>query len=479
MRGSAALTAAGALAQPLEALAQPSEAQAQQSESPSGDSPRDSDGTAPSNAPDSTSASTGTQAANKATARTAATEGIKLFREQRFAEALDKMQRAQALYDAPVHVLYIARCQAELGQLILAAESYRNLSKTQLPADAPDAFERAVQDGTRELRELEPRIPSLLVRVVPTDAPNLSFRVDGEDVPSAAIGIKRLINPGHHTLSVSADGYAPHSERVDVPEGELVEVSINLTPAEAEASDRSATEAEVDVDTPPTAERQRSLDSVSFLIGLRLGIAAPAGRLPGQAAHPQLQEAVRFPDVATTGGELELRMGAHFLNRWGVFAFLNAQPLGDAEDTFQGDSGLASGLVTAAPGKPNAATLGLAVMGGTERGKFGGFAELGVGFHRVAYATELSVAAGGSCAADVQTGGLAARLSLGLNVPVRRRLLHLTPYFTWQLGSAGSVEYSVASDCAVEGPGKLDIDDDPGHSVLSLGVGGDFFFGGN
>src|SRR5690606_30088296 len=138
-------------------------------------------------------------------------------------------------------------------------------------------------------------------------------------------------------------------------------------------------------------------------------------------------------------GELELRVGVHFLNRWGIFGFLNAQPLGDAEDTFQRDSSLISGLATVAPGKPTAATLGVAVMGGTERGKFGGFAELGAGFHRVAYPADLTLGAGSavSCTGDVRTNGITARVSLGLNVPIRRRLLHLTPYVTWQLGTVG------------------------------------------
>jgi hypothetical protein len=79
----------------------------------------------------------------------------------------------------------------------------------------------------------------------------------------------------------------------------------------------------------------------------------------------------------------------------------------------------------------------------------------------------------------VQTTGITARVSLGLNVPVRRRLLHLTPYLTWQLGSVGSVEYLGTGECPGDGPGKIDIADDPGHSVVSLGVGGDFFIGGN
>ena len=62
-------------------------------------------------------------AADKATARQLAVHGIKLYGDGKYSEALDKLQRAQTLYDAPVHLLYIARCQHKLGMLVESAES--------------------------------------------------------------------------------------------------------------------------------------------------------------------------------------------------------------------------------------------------------------------------------------------------------------------------------------------------------------------
>src|SRR5688572_3828355 len=79
-------------------------------------------------------------AADKATACTLATEGIKLFRANKFAEALDKLQRAQALYDAPVHLLYIARSQVKLDKLVDGSETYRRLIRFPLETNPPPAF---------------------------------------------------------------------------------------------------------------------------------------------------------------------------------------------------------------------------------------------------------------------------------------------------------------------------------------------------
>ena len=55
-------------------------------------------------------------AADKATARELATEGIELYKKEKYSEALDRMKRAEQLFDAPVHLLYIARSQEKLAQ---------------------------------------------------------------------------------------------------------------------------------------------------------------------------------------------------------------------------------------------------------------------------------------------------------------------------------------------------------------------------
>src|SRR5664280_675076 len=57
-------------------------------------------------------------ASDKATARQMATEGIQSYKQGKYAEALDLLQRAEQLYDAPVHLIYIARVQAALGKLV-------------------------------------------------------------------------------------------------------------------------------------------------------------------------------------------------------------------------------------------------------------------------------------------------------------------------------------------------------------------------
>jgi hypothetical protein len=175
-------------------------------------------------------------AADKATARTLATEGIQLFRQDRFADALDKLERAEALFDAPVHLLYIARCQARLNRLVEAAEAYRRLVRTELPPQAPQTFKDAVADGQKELPDVEPRIPSLRVDVTPTNVKDVRLTIDGEVVSSAVIGVDRPINPGAHVIEVSAKGQITVSKRVDVSAASKQVVKLDLVAAPSSTS---------------------------------------------------------------------------------------------------------------------------------------------------------------------------------------------------------------------------------------------------
>ena len=172
-------------------------------------------------------------AADKATARQLAVQGIKLYGDGKYSEALDKLERAQTLYDAPVHLLYIARCQHKLGMLVESAETYRRLVRVPLGVDAPQAFRDAISDGKKELSQVEPKVPTLRVDVQPANVQGLQLSIDGVQVSAAVVGIERPINPGQHKIEVSAPGYQPAASTVALGKGEKKAVNMTLQPAAA------------------------------------------------------------------------------------------------------------------------------------------------------------------------------------------------------------------------------------------------------
>ncbi len=408
-------------------------------------------------------------AADKATARTQATQAIELYRAGEYTQALDKMQRAQALFDAPVHLLYIARAQARLGKLVEASETYRTLSRTQLEADAPPAFINAVHAAQTELPEVEQRIPKLLIRVTPAHAGNKQLTLDGKPLPVEVIGIERPVNPGAHSLMVSADGYKKFVRELNVEEGRLEELEVEL---EQETAPEAAVDASAE---PPPEEPTKKKIPMALLLGARLGGAIPGGKLPGEVVRDRSMQPA-FGDVAAPGGELELRIGATLLKHFGLFLYGSGQSLreGDNDAVYADAPELQAGA-------PTLTSAGVAASAGTEQGKFGGYAEVGISFVRNMQYSTVGQVGGQRCRLSVSLHGSGLRAGAGMNIPLSE-IFHLTPYAAFSFGGFRDMSVTDENDCVsrLQGtPAELSLEakvaDSPTASVFTLGVGLDYF----
>ena len=171
-------------------------------------------------------------AEDKAGARAAAERGGAEYKAAHFKEALDLFLRAESLIHAPTHVLMIARTQSALGDIVVAKESYLKITREEVASKAPPAFKRAHDDAEKELKDLEPRIPSIQVTVTGAAAPtNLVVLMDAKPVPTALVGIPRPVNPGKHAFSATATGFAAPEKSLTVKEGEAQSLVLELKPA--------------------------------------------------------------------------------------------------------------------------------------------------------------------------------------------------------------------------------------------------------
>src|SRR5687767_4640019 len=80
------------------------------------------------------------QTRDRAAARAAADAGADAFEKNDYPQALELFSRAERLYHAPPHLLFIARSLEKLGRLVEAREAYLKLAAEKLPASAPNAF---------------------------------------------------------------------------------------------------------------------------------------------------------------------------------------------------------------------------------------------------------------------------------------------------------------------------------------------------
>ena len=88
--------------------------------------------------------------AERAAARDLFKQGDELQRAGKYADALDKFQRAQQVFQAPTNVLRIAECQTQLGKLVEATEAYRSVIRWPLAPGAPPAFQSAIDQAKVE-----------------------------------------------------------------------------------------------------------------------------------------------------------------------------------------------------------------------------------------------------------------------------------------------------------------------------------------
>jgi tetratricopeptide (TPR) repeat protein len=394
---------------------------------------------------------------DRATARQLATEGIELYRAEKYEEALDHLERAEALYEAPVHLLYIARAQKALGRWVAAAETYRKLLRTELTADSPAPFSRAVEEGRAEFERLEGRIPRLTVRVDPEGAEGLVVRIDGQELKSAALGVPRLTDPGAHLVEASAPGFDPARAEIELAEGAAEELTLSLTGAEV------AGPAGISSGSTPSG-------TLGLLAALRVG---GFGRLGGGGRIGEEQATSDyFP--AGLGGELQvgLRFGSYYALKLGGHGFaLSAGSVLEARS-----EGLPAGTELTTSQSARGGSIAFAAGGDPRR--LGPFGEAALLFNEYRLDEQLQTGAGSCTGSTVYAGG-ALRLGGGLYIPVASALT-LTPLVSATFGSftSRSQQSSIAGASCVATPVTRQEEGEFGvYHEIFLGLGGDLLFG--
>lgn len=160
---------------------------------------------------------------NKATARELAVAGLEALEKKDFKTAADRFERARKLYRAPSITLGMARAYVGLGKLVAAREAYSLITYNR---NVGTAFAGVVADADKELAALAPRVPGVVINLKGGTNPKVT--IDGDDVPAAALGVKRAVDPGQHVVKVTAPGFFPDQARFNVTEGKVETVSLEL-----------------------------------------------------------------------------------------------------------------------------------------------------------------------------------------------------------------------------------------------------------
>lgn len=147
----------------------------------------------------------------------------KLYKQARYAEAIEKFEEAYALKPHPVIYFNIGRCYEQLNETAKAPRAYRDYLRLSPTAADRDTVADAIANLERRLRDTG--VQQLLVF---TEPPTARIEVDGQDVGQSPASIE--LKAGNHQLVVRADGFEPVERSFVMSLSRATEMTINLRP---------------------------------------------------------------------------------------------------------------------------------------------------------------------------------------------------------------------------------------------------------
>lgn len=169
----------------------------------------------------------GQTATDSATAETLFNEALALLEGKKFSEACAKLEASQSLDPGVGTLLYLADCYQQVGRTASAWATFREAAYM-----AKDKADERESVAIAYASELEPKLSYLTVTVTSPATPSLEVKHNGKVLGSALWGSAFPVDPGAHTLEVSAPGKKEWSHTLDVaagPRKELILVPELLT----------------------------------------------------------------------------------------------------------------------------------------------------------------------------------------------------------------------------------------------------------
>lgn len=125
----------------------------------------------------------------------------------------------------------VAHAEIAAGKLIAASKRLTTLATAD---DGTPAGKKVRESAKKELGDLMMKIPALKIAVRgPAAGAKIVVKIDGAE---ASAGSDESVDPGEHTISVSADGFKPTEQKVTVGAGAHQAVEIALEPGSGAAS---------------------------------------------------------------------------------------------------------------------------------------------------------------------------------------------------------------------------------------------------
>ncbi len=156
------------------------------------------------------------------------TRGTALYDARDYPRALEEFRASIALFGSPNTRLYLGRCLRELGRFDEAVPEFERAVREAADRALQDPRYRQTRDAAQaELSQMEARVGRLTL-TIPDIPASASVRVNGREIPVAALGIAIPVMPGALAIVVEAPGFEREERSAEVAVGREATVGIAL-----------------------------------------------------------------------------------------------------------------------------------------------------------------------------------------------------------------------------------------------------------
>jgi len=180
-------------------------------------------------------------AGDLATARNALKEGLALREKGDLPGSLGRLATAFDIVQTPVTAFELGKANMMVGKVLTASELFTKVGRMQKGMEESERSEEARRESARLVKELEPRIPSLRIKLTIPPVATAVVRVDDEKIALVKAGeTVRVVDPGAHVVAAKAGDGPEQVVKIELAESETKDVALTPQWVEPKEPDHDA-----------------------------------------------------------------------------------------------------------------------------------------------------------------------------------------------------------------------------------------------